>query len=98
MDLIKVGWFDDEWNAIKEWFMKLVTSLMDWIFAKVSWLFDSLCDLIGFDPSVVTEPFNQLNAVVPVDVLLVDFGIVLGVWFTCLIIRVIISIAPTIGG
>lgn len=28
----RVGWFDDEWNAIKEWFANFFTGLIDWIF------------------------------------------------------------------
>lgn len=57
-----------------------------------------MCDLIGLDFSVVSEAFNQVNAVIPVDIALIDFAVVLGVWFTCLIVRVIISAAPSIGG
>ncbi len=93
---ILCGFWDGQW--LKDWFFEVITTFFDKVFQFVMEQLTNIGDLIGVDFSAVVDVLTKVNTVLPVDVILVDFGIVLGVWFICLVIRAIINLAPTIGG
>jgi len=85
-------------ESLRKWFYEVFVQIFTAVFEFILEKIDAFFDLIGLDFSPVSEVLLKINSFFPLDVLLIDFGIVLGVWFICLGLRAVINVAPFVGG
>lgn len=91
-----------KWYYGEDAAQQIISEHASYILSKILDVILGVClgfmDLIQVDLSPLVKYFVKINSFFPLDVLFVDFGIIFGVWVTCLGFRAIINVAPSIGG